>query len=91
MVIVPNTANPIVDTNRTMVLVRLAWLLGKQFSINPLPDQLKFTESPQMLTETPLPDPLAIEPTVDGISMTTLPDPLTSEPTEADISMGVLA
>lgn len=74
MVIVPNTTHPIVDTNRTMVLVNLAWLLGKTFTLNPLSDNFELKGAADMLTETPLPDPISIEPTIDSLTMTTLPD-----------------
>jgi hypothetical protein len=87
MVIVPNTTHPIVDTNQTMVLVNLAWLFGKQFSMEPVADNLSMTGAKDMLTETPLPDPFSFEAIAPNITPEPTQDPMAMEPTQDDFEL----
>jgi len=59
LIIQRNTSYPIVDTPRTLYMVRLAWLINKPLVANALKDLFFLGATPQtMISETVLIDPL---------------------------------
>ena len=88
LIIQRNSGQTIVDTPRTLFLVRLAWLLNKPLVVNALKDPFMFGDKDRTMIVDPLPDTVAIASITDDIvindidpyqSIETLPDSQTIE------------
>lgn len=79
LIIQRNTSYPVVDTPKTLFLVRLAWLLGKPIAINQIPDQITIGDSPDMIIETLITDQIALISMPSDISLSNISDAMSLE------------